>query len=537
MQTWGWDEQAVYDVLENSWFKLRDVRCERDMSEGWRFQWRKLESYTLFVSLSAKGLVTVNGHVRTLRPGVVVVCEPGQEVAAKATMFDDRGIYIIQFDAGIVHSSRHSGPKGLFPADGELAFSPAPADLALCESMLRYWEGGSRLERLRSQAAFHEWLYCLLQNDAAESKEDWKTGLAWAKLYMEQHFDADITIERLAGAVRVSPRHFRRLFKEMYDVSAIDYLTEQRIHQAKIRMEEQSKPLAEIAREVGYENESYFRRMFKRQVGVPPAQYVRNRQLRTAAYSRPNIGQLLPVGIIPHAAPMDQYWTDYYRRKFRFEVIVTLGHRYEFNREALRLFRPDFIVGIDAFVAAEEQQRLTAIAPTLFVPWLTADWRTHLRLAAAFLDRAAEAENWLRSYEREADVVAEQLLRKMEQEAVVIVMVDKDVVYRWTGGQAGTLDNMPFAPRRIAGPVPAFAPTDRERWNDGNADRILVLLSEDVRSAATWRDLQRMEIWQQMARRGTPIQLIRLGPDFDYAAFNHRLILEQFKALTDGWHL
>lgn len=532
MNAKGLTADAVQAAVEHSWFKLREIRHDRDLNACWQFAWRKLEVYTLFVPLSAEGMVIVNGRVRALRPGAAVVCAPGQEVAATAMLKDGRGIYVIQFSAGSTDDGR-ADPGGLFLLQGEWAYTPSQADLALYETMERHWRGGSGLERLRSQAAFLEWLSGFLQGYIAEQAEGMKAGLAWAKLHMEQHFDEEVTIEWLAEKIKVSPRHFRRSFKDAYGISAINYLTEQRIHQAKARMEEGSKTLGEIAREVGYESESYFRRMFKSQVGVPPAQYIRNRKLRTAAYSWPNIGQLLPLQIIPHAAPIDHYWTDFYRRKYRFEVTVPLRHRYDYNREALRAFRPDCIVGLDAFVPAEEQERLAGIAPTLFLPWLTEDWQTHLRITAAFLDREPEAEAWLREYDQRVRLAADRLLRQMSRERLRIVMVDKEDVYLWTGrgSSSGSVSKLPFAPRRLDRPGPEFVPLAREERTDPEAERILVLLSEDIRSAATWRDLQCSDGWKaQPAALGRQVHAIRLGPDFDYSAFNHGLILEQFEA-------
>ena len=538
MKTAGVTRQEVLAVLKNSWFKLREVRRDRNSNAYWGiFRWRRLESYMLFVSLSAEGFVTVNGCIRTLKPGTAVVCVPGQKVSAHATLHDERGIYVIRFDAGTVGEKQY-GLERLFPTDAELDYTPSSTDLALFESMLGYWQGDGWLGRLRSQAAFHEWLYSLLQGCIAEPDGDGKAGLAWARLYIEQHFDTNVTIEWLAGTISVSPRHFRRMFKETYGVSAIEYLTEQRINQVKIRMEESGRPLGEIAREVGYENESYLRRMFKKQVGVPPAQYSANRQLRVAAYSWPNIGQLLPLQIVPRAAPIDQYWTDYYRRKLHFDVTVPLGHRYDPNREALRLFRPDFIVGIDCFMTAEERQQLSEIAPSLFLPWLTESWQAHLRLTAAFLNREEEAESWLRSYRREAEAVADGLRRLTEREAVLIIMVDKKAVYRWTDPRSGEFDGLPLAPRRIDRIGAEFTRIDREWRNFDRADRMIVLLSEDVKSVSTWHELQRSEAWRERAVvLGRRIHLIRLGPDFDYTAFNHRAILEQFKALISALQL
>ena len=70
-------------------------------------------------------------------------------------------------------------------------------------------------------------------------------------------------------------RHFSRNFREVMDICPIDYVKRVRIEEAKRRLIRGGCPIAEAAREVGFENVSYFHRVFKQSEGISPAAYHR----------------------------------------------------------------------------------------------------------------------------------------------------------------------------------------------------------------------------------------------------------------------
>lgn len=81
---------------------------------------------------------------------------------------------------------------------------------------------------------------------------------------------------RLAIAVAGIPeRTLKRRFKSATGLSLIDYVQNLRIEHAKRRLECASEPVDAIAAAAGYDNPSFFRRLFKRRCGLSPAEYRR----------------------------------------------------------------------------------------------------------------------------------------------------------------------------------------------------------------------------------------------------------------------
>lgn len=96
-----------------------------------------------------------------------------------------------------------------------------------------------------------------------------------AQEYMSAHFTESITLNKLADLCGVSVTHFRRLFRQAYNVSPIDYLLNLRLEKAKDLLVIHDLKLDAIAELSGFQSASYFVRYFKQRTGITPAQYRR----------------------------------------------------------------------------------------------------------------------------------------------------------------------------------------------------------------------------------------------------------------------
>ena len=93
-----------------------------------------------------------------------------------------------------------------------------------------------------------------------------------AKEYIEAHLGDDLALQSVARDVGVSSSHFTRLFKESTGVTFIDYCILRRIERAKKYIDRGDK-IQLVAEKVGYQNYSYFSKLFKRMTGMSPIEY------------------------------------------------------------------------------------------------------------------------------------------------------------------------------------------------------------------------------------------------------------------------
>jgi AraC family transcriptional regulator len=89
--------------------------------------------------------------------------------------------------------------------------------------------------------------------------------------YMNEHLDAELSLDHLAAVAHMSPFHFARLFKNSTGLPPHQYVIARRVERAKELLRDRDLlPLAEVAVETGFANQSHFTRHFKRLVGVTP---------------------------------------------------------------------------------------------------------------------------------------------------------------------------------------------------------------------------------------------------------------------------
>ncbi|WP_054027533.1 helix-turn-helix transcriptional regulator [Bacillus sp. FJAT-28004] len=92
------------------------------------------------------------------------------------------------------------------------------------------------------------------------------------KEYLHEHFDENVTLEKLENEVGISRFHLVRLFKKWSHLPPHAYQILLRINHAKLELTKQ-RPISEIAAEVGFYDQSHFSRAFVKIVGATPQKY------------------------------------------------------------------------------------------------------------------------------------------------------------------------------------------------------------------------------------------------------------------------
>ena len=93
--------------------------------------------------------------------------------------------------------------------------------------------------------------------------------------WLKANFRDTSAIQRAIENVRIPERTLKRRFKAATGVSLINYLQNLRVEYGKELLEETDIPVEEISELTGYADASFFRRLFKRLVGLNPKVYRR----------------------------------------------------------------------------------------------------------------------------------------------------------------------------------------------------------------------------------------------------------------------
>ncbi len=94
-----------------------------------------------------------------------------------------------------------------------------------------------------------------------------------AILYLSKHYMDPLTLEDAAQQVGLNPAYFSTLFKQSCGTSFKEYLNRIRIEEAKRLLSNTDYPILSIAMSVGFEDQSYFAKVFKKYTGLTPKQF------------------------------------------------------------------------------------------------------------------------------------------------------------------------------------------------------------------------------------------------------------------------
>ena len=96
--------------------------------------------------------------------------------------------------------------------------------------------------------------------------------------WIVSHLQEKLTVESLAERACLCPRHFSRVFKQVFKCTPADFVEELRMSEARRRLLALRASIESIAASLGFNSSDTFRRAFERRVGTTPTHF--RRQIR-----------------------------------------------------------------------------------------------------------------------------------------------------------------------------------------------------------------------------------------------------------------
>jgi AraC family transcriptional activator of pyochelin receptor len=99
-----------------------------------------------------------------------------------------------------------------------------------------------------------------------------KERILFAKDYLLQHFDTPPSLTTLAEVAGINEFKLKKGFKEIFGVTAFEYLTNYKMEMAKNKLAQKQTTISQLAYELGYSSPQHFSTAFKNKYGFPPKQ-------------------------------------------------------------------------------------------------------------------------------------------------------------------------------------------------------------------------------------------------------------------------
>ncbi|WP_186580348.1 response regulator transcription factor [Aquibacillus kalidii] len=98
-----------------------------------------------------------------------------------------------------------------------------------------------------------------------------------ACVYVTKNIEKKLCLDEVASHLFLNPSYFSRLFKKEMKKTFVEYVTSVKIERAKELLDQTTEPIGKICERLGYDNQSYFIKLFKNHLGCTPSDYRRSK--------------------------------------------------------------------------------------------------------------------------------------------------------------------------------------------------------------------------------------------------------------------
>jgi AraC family transcriptional regulator len=105
------------------------------------------------------------------------------------------------------------------------------------------------------------------------TEQTYRERILRVQLFIQEHLDEELPLDRLAHVAHFSPYHFHRIFRGLVGEGVNEYVRRLRLESAALALKSSGRSVIRVALDAGYGTHEAFSRAFRQQFGVSPSQY------------------------------------------------------------------------------------------------------------------------------------------------------------------------------------------------------------------------------------------------------------------------
>lgn len=222
------------------------------------------------------------------------------------------------------------------------------------------------------------------------------------KQYMLEQYNTAMDIEEIARLSGLSPTRFYQSFRRHTGLSPHKFITTIRLNASLCLLANTTSSVMDVAHSVGYTDELYFSRLFKKHMGLSPSEYAACAKIRIANLSPVFQGDLSVLGITPKLT-LRRGWSEHPEKYW---------HQIERSKPELILTSP---------VPEAVYRRLAEIAPVAMLHWKGMPWKERLLKIGRLLGLASVAERWLSYFDMKVENARFHIRKQLGSEPYLLV--------------------------------------------------------------------------------------------------------------------
>lgn len=240
------------------------------------------ESIEIKYVISGTVTVMIDTEMVCAGEGDIIFVNP-HEVHSNITVSDDTGMYHLMM-MGLDFFSNYE-PKELdlcrLLLEKRVRFNNLiknPRAARILRDIADEMKNEDKYSKLAARGMFQEFFAVLLRSEVRENSENIVLGdrikfykaVEPAVIKLRDSYNESFCGEELAKLCKMNRYHFCRVFKRATGMTVIQYQNECRLRMAEILFVNSECSISEISRMVGFEDEAYFSRLYKKTRGVSP---------------------------------------------------------------------------------------------------------------------------------------------------------------------------------------------------------------------------------------------------------------------------
>lgn len=431
------------------------------------------------------GTMIVEDAEYEIKPGGCFLLSPSMKVEARFPDMMPVSLYFVHYAGVVLDSEGRVLPSGwTFAGPDRVALHTENSDIPVLFEQLLLWSRDLRRSAaMKCQSLFQELLYVLQE----ELDRDLSSGCPAIQRivdFMERGYMKAIDVGRLPQLAGLTPSSFCRAFKRTTGLTPGGYLSQLRVRKAKELLARPDRTLKEVARSVGFQDELYFSRVFKKSEGVSPALFRKKYKQRIAIVSHLFLqDHLLSLGIAPLAAP--SFPSSYAQRGFpsylqgSLQGTIPLNAERRIHQSDVTRLEPDLIIKM-SFLNNPYDDSWSGTSGMVFFEGFP-NWTGYMNEIASMVGKENEAERIASRMKRMEEKARDALLPFTRQGKWAVIRVMPDDLRLYSGSSHSFTDllyrGLGFEPCELASNF-SYKPHALDELARMDPERLLVVWSD-----------------------------------------------------------
>ncbi|MCQ6561141.1 AraC family transcriptional regulator [Paenibacillus mendelii] len=344
-----------------------------------------------------------------------------------------------------------------------------------------------------------------------EPEEDLLEYVEQTRRYMQEQYHNPMDMEEIAALSGASASRFYQAFRSYTGLSPHKFMTKVRLDASLSVLAGSPPPIIEVAHSIGYADEYYFSRLFKKHMGMTPTEFAAAAQKKIVTLCRVFNGDLAALGITPTMS-LRAAWTELLEQ----------------GLEEIASAQPDII--LTGPISGEIYDALAAIAPTVILHWKRYSWKERFTEIGGLLGMSPVVERWLINYDMKVENARFHVRRRLGDEPLLLVS-SRNHRYRVWGMKCLKMKDVFYDDLQIAPPAKVQDMTILETESldeiaELECENVLFFVDEEE-SETYCRQLEKKWRTLNRSRERHLCLFIRYEEHLQYNASMHEALVEQ----------